>query len=200
MSSQLEASTLATVLAGSSSALRNSEIARVEALDCIREIAGQLMVQLDSTDSLPDPLVVLEGLVKCCALMADHEGAPRLLTRALTEINDSLTAGSEETGRRHLREEEMANLLECIGLGYDLEPELTTKICRALAPAVAASPKGHRVRCMKTFAEVAPPELAAVMVAELDESKVLDILRESQLPSVASVWMGLLALTTGQDS
>ncbi|KAF4707162.1 hypothetical protein FOZ62_026026 [Perkinsus olseni] len=200
MSSQLEASTLATVLAGSSSALRNSEIARVEALDCMREIAGQLIVQLDSTESLPDPLVVVEGLVKCHALMADHEGARRLLTRALTEINGSLTAGSEETGRRHLREEEMANLLECIGLGYDVEPELTTSICRALAPAVAASPKGHRVRCMKTFAEVAPPELATVMVAELDESRVLEGLRESQLPSVASVWMGLLALTTGQDS
>ncbi|EEQ98054.1 hypothetical protein Pmar_PMAR016132 [Perkinsus marinus ATCC 50983] len=52
----------------------------------------------------------------------------------------------------------------------------------------------------KVLAEVAPVELAAVMVTELDETKILGGLRESQLPSVVSVWMQLLALPGGHDS
>lgn len=60
---------------------------------------------------------------------------------------------------------------------YSIEQELTTEVCKKMCPTLAASPKGGRVRAIKVLAEVAPVELAAVMVTELDETKILGGLR-----------------------
>lgn len=48
-SADLDASTLVTLLVGSCSSLGNSEIARVDAQELVREMVGQLVVKSDET-------------------------------------------------------------------------------------------------------------------------------------------------------
>ncbi|KAF4676483.1 hypothetical protein FOL47_006121 [Perkinsus chesapeaki] len=194
ISPELDSRTLSTLLGGVCSSLTERELARGDVQEYVRELMEQLELKSSEDEHLPDSLAVLEAVTKSLLLREGHGPTRRLLTRAIGDVREEIG------GAKWIDGGGLPTLVECISLGFDYEPKLMGMLFKEISPAIPGLPKGDRVRTIKALLESAPVELAELAANKVEESKILEGLREVQLPAVASIWMGVVALTNGNDA